>query len=338
MRDAARRLAGKIRRIKPEGAAPVLREPHDHRHADLLGRRHEVRGAVQVEAAFAEALAVVGDVDEARVDVRSGLEPFHEARQHAVGVAHGVVVGVDDALLRAGAEVCVGAFGRPDLGVRGRVRVVARAVLAVHVVEEHRRTVGGKVREVGVELVEKDAVKAPARGAGGALRVGASYLGARTRALATALVVDPDDVRARTGEERRQSLLADDAAAVVVGAADPAQHAGKRNVGARAAGRDGRMADHAFGAKRGRGVAGVACEPPARRAGGLADDDEKDGGTAEPDGELGLRIDDALLGRIGRGVPCERGGEAVGDVDGRDEVAQRLVVSHDGRKRVHLRE
>ena len=98
------------------------------------------------------------------------------------------------------------------------------------------------------------------------------------------------------------------------------------------------MADHAFGAKRGRGVAGVACEPPVRRAGGLADDDEKDGGTAEPDGELGLRIDDALLGRIGRGVPCERGGEAVGDVDGRDEVAQRLVVSHDGRKRVHLRE
>ena len=92
MCDAARRLAGKIRRIKPEGAAPVLRSHMTIGTQICSDGAMKYRGAVRVEAAFAEALAVVGDVDEARVDVRSGLEPFHEARQHAVGVAHGVVV------------------------------------------------------------------------------------------------------------------------------------------------------------------------------------------------------------------------------------------------------
>jgi len=67
---------------------------------------------VEVEPRFAKRLPVIRHVEERRVHAgRARFEAPDEAREHAVGFADRIVVGIDDFLARAAPEVGVPAFG-----------------------------------------------------------------------------------------------------------------------------------------------------------------------------------------------------------------------------------
>src|SRR3546814_17885173 len=66
---------------------------------------------MQVQAVFAEALAVIRQIDERRCDQRLVfLQDGDQLCQHMVGVDHGVVVGVDDRVAAAALYVVLRAI------------------------------------------------------------------------------------------------------------------------------------------------------------------------------------------------------------------------------------
>ena len=220
-------------RVQPAPAAGAFAaEPPQHGHGGLLARRDGQGHAVQVQALFAQRFAVVRRIHQAHViDRLLLLQVVDGLAQQVVGVEDGVVVGIDDLLPAALAQLVLHALGReaPELG---RVAlVVSRAVVAQLVQQHHgvtRRRGGGLAHHIGQSL-QQHAVEAAAAGAQAGVAAGGEVaaVDAVAQALAAALVVQPHHPQAGTRQQLRQGFAAADQVFVVVGPSLGREHAGQ---------------------------------------------------------------------------------------------------------------
>ena len=79
--------------------------PENHRDFRLFRKMRPVGGAVQPQALFAEAFAVVRHVKKHGVAVFDGGQFVDRGREELIGVGNGVVVGHDDVLGATFAQV-----------------------------------------------------------------------------------------------------------------------------------------------------------------------------------------------------------------------------------------
>ncbi len=182
---------------------------------------------MQVEVVLAERLAMVGEVEHAGIDALFVLaQQVDQAGQHVVGVQQGVVVAVDDAVPRAGAEVVAGADRGELLVLPGIALEVGRTV-AAHLVQDQHGVLLQPVDE-GLQVAQEDLVMALAAGAQGRILALAQVLegDAIAGALAAGLVVPPQDPQACALQHIEKAFLGARASVAVVRAAQVGEHAG----------------------------------------------------------------------------------------------------------------
>ncbi|MNX38409.1 hypothetical protein D3C86_687490 [compost metagenome] len=134
---AARLLAQAIL-IEPAIPLQLGREPGQQGHPGLIVRGEFVGGAVQVEPQRPQGFPVIRQVDQPHVVLAlQGLELGNKLGQHLVGVADGVVIGVDQLLVAAVLDVAARAVRQED-AIPGRVAAIVGRAMAAHQVEGHQ--------------------------------------------------------------------------------------------------------------------------------------------------------------------------------------------------------
>ncbi len=114
------------------------RHPGQHGHHRLIVRRELVGGAVQIEPHGAQGLPVIRQINEPHVVLRlQPLEGVDQLPYHLVGVANGVVIGIDQLLVGAIFDVAARAIWHEG-ALRGRVAPVIGGAMAAHQVEGHQ--------------------------------------------------------------------------------------------------------------------------------------------------------------------------------------------------------
>ena len=147
--------------------------------------------------------------------------------------------------------------------------------MAAHLVQHHHNTfgapLGGERGNPRIQALQHDAVQALARRAqSGVLAViGVCRGHARADALATGLVVDPEDCQTRAGKHIEHGLVVRRAIVKVL-AAQVGKHAGHRRRGAGAARPGIAKADHLFAGQSWGGVARIAIDAEVHAAGSFA--------------------------------------------------------------------
>ena len=326
-----------------QGLAPRAGQAQQHRHLGLLARRNGIRQAVQVEALLAERFTVIRDEEHGGVQIAlRRAQALPGGGQQRVAVAQRVVEGVHHLGPLAAAQVIVPAGRFVGREVGRHPAVVGRPVVAQHV--QHQQVcaalAAGALDGLGQSLEQRIVQAASALTAQG--------LGGQpvTHAFAAALVVDP--LRLHTGARQhvQQGLLAADARLVVVAPPHWRKHAGQRGLGVGAAGlHPGPAQQVGFGVQQRGGVAQAAVlelamapvggahrlahhQHQQARARGLRPARTGPGVLAD---RLALTRDrDTLVQQRARQRPQRRRRH--------DLVAQRLVVAHQRRQHLVLRQ
>ena len=291
---------------------------------------------MQEQVVLAQRLAVVGHIQQGGVVARAlRLQEADRVGQHVVGVGDRVVVGIDDCVRRALAQLGGVAGWRVALEFLGRAPVVGRAV-AAHLVQ-HDQVVALAIGHLGLQPLQQDLVHA----FGAAAQRGVGRVGHLLRrqpgahALAAGLVVAPLHAEAGAVHHMQQRLFTADALLVVVASADAREHAGQRGFGVGAAAAHIGEIDDIERGQFGRGLPRVAVQPPVHRAGGFADDQHKEQRLAAPGpGRAGHRIDADGHQRLGRLDRVGRGdaGQRIHIVGRGHQVAHRFVRPHQRRQ------
>ncbi|EGD18755.1 hypothetical protein XGA_2631, partial [Xanthomonas hortorum ATCC 19865] len=114
-------------------ARELRREPHHHRHVGLLLGRDCIRHPMQIQAFFAKRFTMIGDVDHRGVVAAQRVDGLIE---EMVGIADGIVVGVDDVLAAAAAQI--GGFTyRFEASERPRVAFEVTWSMAAQLMQHH---------------------------------------------------------------------------------------------------------------------------------------------------------------------------------------------------------
>lgn len=334
-------------RIHVAAAGQGRRQPEQHRHMGLLRGRDRIGNAVQIESLLTQRLAVVGDVEQGTIDVgRRAMERVDQAGEHVVGVEDGIVIGVDDLLARAVAQLRGPAVGREAPELRWIALEVSRAVIAHHVQGDHG--VAADRLELALQALDQHAVVALAAGTevGRGAHIGPGYLdpAAGADALASRLVVDPFHGIAGVRQHVEQAFRVADAALVVVFATEHREHAGQRDFGRGAAGADLAESDDVAHNQLRVGLARIAEQREIGSTGGFADHQHEHARPGcrrhalhrgVPSQSLARRV------RVGH-APQRIQAEAIEHVPRSDQIARLVLVAHqrrqvarDGQQREH---
>ena len=334
------RLAGALgqaRHVQSAGLDKAWAEPHHHRHALLHLWRNRVGDAVQEEVVLAERLTMVGHVDDGGVHaVGLRLQALDQRGHQVVGVEQGVVVGVDDLLSGAQAQVVLLAGRLEPREGRRMAPEVRRTMVAQLVQEQHLCPF--RLGQAFVQIMQQAFIQAaPTLAQAGRVPVldegGGQPI---AHPLAAGLVVHPLHAHAGTGQHVQQRLAAADALLVIGPAAHGREHAGQRHLGVGAAARHlGKVDQAGRGGELWRGLPRIARQAPVRRAGGLTHDEDQHQrpralgevrawGGVQPDG---------LARRCGAlGVSRQHAADGPEVVGRGDQVAQFLLIAHERRE------
>lgn len=187
----------KLAAVDAEGLFKTRIHPEHHRHFSLFLGRHPVGGAVEVETAFTEGFAMVGDINECGIDAAGRIfKHADQRRQNVIRFAHAVVVSVHNRFAAAALKVCIGAFRFEELSGLVGAKRIGRTVRPHHVKEEYRRTVGGQFPKFAFQFREEYPVTAFAVGAVLRIRRRRTGADARTGTFAARLIVNSEHVGA----------------------------------------------------------------------------------------------------------------------------------------------